>query len=113
MSGAPEVLAVMATGMWKSLLFQLPSHLPGAGTTILVVPLVALRVNQLRRLTMGLDCATWRPGSQTQASLVLVGVEHAVVGEFYQYLFGLHQQRRIDRIVIHECYLVVLTAASY
>ena len=112
-AGAPEVVAVLATGTGKSLLFQLACSLPGAHTTILVVPLVALRLDLLKHCRqMGIDCEEWRPGSRTQAPLVFVSVEHAGQGSFYQYLYELHQARQLDRVVIDECHLV-LTAAIY
>ncbi|KAJ9656297.1 hypothetical protein H2198_005072 [Neophaeococcomyces mojaviensis] len=112
-AGAPEVLAVLATGTGKSLLFQLACSLPGAHTTILIVSLVALRLDLLQHCRqMGIHCDEWQPGSRTQAPLVFVSVEHAGHGSFYQYLYELHQARRLDRVVIDECHLV-LTAASY
>jgi hypothetical protein len=112
-SGAPEVLVVLATGAGKSLLFQLPCSLPGARSTVVVVPLVGLRLDvedHCRR--MGIDCDVWQPGSRTQAPLVFVGVEHAGEGSFFQYLYDLHQARQLDRIVFEEAHLV-LTAESY
>ncbi|KAK4551266.1 hypothetical protein LTR86_011263 [Recurvomyces mirabilis] len=45
---APEVLLVLATGSGKSLPFMLGSSLPEARTTIVIVPLVLLRLDLLR-----------------------------------------------------------------
>ena len=51
-----EVLVVLATGMGKTLLFQLPYCLPNAGTTVVVVPLVVLTLDLLRRYhELGID----------------------------------------------------------
>jgi superfamily II DNA helicase RecQ len=50
MSWAEQVVAVMATSEGKSLLFMLPCILPNAGVTILVLPLVSLREDLLRRV---------------------------------------------------------------
>ena len=112
-AGAPETLLVLATGTGKSLIFQLACSLPGARTTVLVIPLVCLRLDLLDHCRrMGINCDEWRPGSHTQAPLVFVGVEHAGHGSFYQYLYELHQARQLDRVVIDECHLV-LTAATY
>ena len=112
-SDAPEVLAVMATGAGKSLLFQLGCSLTGARTTVLVVPLVCLRLDLWDHCQrMGINCDEWQPGSRTQAALVFVGVEHAGEGTFFQYLYELHQARQLDRVVIDKCH-PVLTAASY
>lgn len=52
----PEVLLILATGSGKSLSFMLGSSLPGARTTIVVIPLVLLRLDLLRRCSeMGLN----------------------------------------------------------
>ncbi|TKA25783.1 hypothetical protein B0A54_17783, partial [Friedmanniomyces endolithicus] len=45
-----QVAAIMPTGAGNSMLFMLPCTLPDAGTTILVVPLVALRADLIRRV---------------------------------------------------------------
>ena len=58
---APEVLLVLATGSGKSLAFMLGSSLPDARTTVVVVPLVLLRLDLLRRCReMGLNPIVWR-----------------------------------------------------
>jgi len=53
----------MATGEGKSLLFMLPYILPNTGVTILVLPLVSLRGDLLRRVReLGIDHLVWSPG---------------------------------------------------
>jgi superfamily II DNA helicase RecQ len=49
LAGDGEIMAVLATNEGKSLGFLLPSRLRGAGTTVVVVPLVALRQDLVRR----------------------------------------------------------------
>jgi superfamily II DNA helicase RecQ len=51
MTWAEEVIAILPTGAGKSVLFMLPCSFPSAGVTVLVVPLVSLRGDLLRRLT--------------------------------------------------------------
>ena len=46
---APEVLLVLATRLGKSLAFILRSSLLDARTTVVIVPLVLLRLDLLRR----------------------------------------------------------------
>jgi len=56
MSWTEQVVVIMATGEGKSLLFMLPCILPDAGVTILVLPLVSLRGDLLRRVReLGID----------------------------------------------------------
>jgi superfamily II DNA helicase RecQ len=50
MLGKEQVVTVLPTGAGKSLLFMLPYTLPDAQVTILIVPLVSLRGDLLRRM---------------------------------------------------------------
>jgi len=53
-----QVVAVLGTGEGKSLLYQLPARLPSAGTTVLIVPLVALKQDTvLKCKRLGVDCS--------------------------------------------------------
>jgi superfamily II DNA helicase RecQ len=56
MSWTEQVIVIMATSEGKSLLFMLPCILPDAKVTILVLPLVSLRGDLLRRVReLGID----------------------------------------------------------
>ena len=58
MAGKSPVVVVMATGGGKSLLFMLPAWCSQGGTSIIVVPLIALRQNMKQRCEgMGITCA--------------------------------------------------------
>jgi len=108
-----QVVVVLPTGGGKSLLFMLPCTLPDAGVTILVVPLLALRGDLLRRVReLGIDHLEWTPGDQRDASLVFVSVEAAGHDSFMEYARGLVHAQRLDRIVVDECHLTI-TAADY
>lgn len=76
MSWTEQVVAILPTGAGKSLLFMLPCTLPDAGVTILIVPLVALHGDMLRRVReMKIDHLEWQPGESREAALVLVSAE--------------------------------------
>ena len=47
---AEQVIVVLATGSGKSLVPMVSASIEGAGVTILVLPMVALRTNMLERL---------------------------------------------------------------
>lgn len=86
MSWTEQVVAVLPTGAGKSLLFMLPCTLPDAGVTILVVPLVSLRADLLRRLReLRIDHIEWLPGETRDSSLVLVTAEAASTKDFIKY----------------------------
>ncbi|KAM0713375.1 hypothetical protein Q7P37_010337 [Cladosporium fusiforme] len=113
MSWTEQVVAILPTGAGKSLLFMLPCSLPDAGITILIVPLVALHGDMLRRVReMKIDHLEWQPGESREASLILVSAEAVSSKEFMKYARRLIAEQKLDRIVIDECHLTV-TAAEY
>lgn len=107
------VIAVLPTGGGKSLIFMLPCTLPDAKVTVLIVPMVALRMDMVRRLkVLGIQHAIWSATDACEAPLVMVSIEAAVTREFRSYAQRLIALQRLDRIVIDECHLT-LTASSY
>jgi superfamily II DNA helicase RecQ len=113
MSGREQVVAVLPTGSGKSLLFMLPCTLPGAQVTILVVPLVSLRGDLLRRMqALRIDHLEWTPGERREVALVIVSTEAASTKDFVKYARGLIARQKLDRIVVDECHLTV-TAVEY
>ena len=111
MSWTEQVVAILPTGAGKSLLFMLPCTLPEAGITILVVPLVSLHVDMLRRVReMNIDHLEWQPGERREAALVLVSAEAASSKDFVKYARRLIAEQKLDRIVIDECHLTVIAA---
>ena len=113
MSWKEQVVAVLPTGAGKSLLFMLPCTLPEAGITVLVVPLISLRLDLIRRLdALGINYLVWQPGERREAALILVTVEAASRADFLTFAQSLVAQQKLDRIVLDECHLT-LTAARY
>jgi len=110
-----EVVAVLATGEGKSLAYQLTARLPGAGTTVLVTPLVALKMDTIRRCErVGIRCCVWKGDNPptTGTPLVVVSLEQAVSRTFGTYLNGLSMVGGLARVVLDECHLVC-TADHY
>lgn len=113
MSWTEQVVVIMATGEGKSLLFMLPCILPDAGVTILVLPLVSLRGDLLRRVReLGIDHLVWAPGELRDAPLVFVTVEAACTEQFRTYTHRLAATQDLGRIVFDEAHLTV-TASDY
>lgn len=107
------VIVVCPTGGGKSMLFMLPSLLPGAHTTIIILPLVSLRGDMIRRLSeQSIRFLQWSPGERRQAPLIVASAEAACSTEFQSYAQSLVGQNRLDRIVIDECHMT-LTASEY
>ncbi|MGI4799967.1 MAG: DEAD/DEAH box helicase [Janthinobacterium lividum] len=105
--GEPRVVAVMATGEGKSVLFMLPAICAPDGLTVVVVPLIALRQNMIKRCKeLGIACGEWVAGKQfDNASMVFVTPESAVSPGFMSFLNRI--KRRLDRIVIDECHVIL------
>ncbi|PKX96294.1 uncharacterized protein P174DRAFT_509563 [Aspergillus novofumigatus IBT 16806] len=99
----------MPTGGGKSMLFMVPVFTAPGGTTIIVVPLIALRADMTRRCQeLGISCVPWesrRPPNA--ASIMLVTPESAVSPDFQMFLNRLRWTRRLDQIVINECHVVL------
>jgi superfamily II DNA helicase RecQ len=111
MSWTEQVVAILPTGAGKSLLFMLPCTLPDAGVTILIVPLVSLHGDMLRRVReMRIDHLEWHPGESREAALVLVSAEAASSKDFVKYARRLIAEQKLDRIVVDECHLTVIAA---
>jgi superfamily II DNA or RNA helicase len=59
-AGESPVVAVMPTSGGKSLLFMLPAFAEQGGTTIIVVPVIALRGDMKQRCQkLGISCVAW------------------------------------------------------
>ncbi|KAJ5117445.1 DNA helicase [Penicillium atrosanguineum] len=117
LAGAGQVLAILRTSEGKSLLYLLPCQLPGAGTTILVLPLVVLKTEIQRRCAeAGIEAHIWGPDSVPDrlhsCPLVVVSVEQAVKPRFREFLHRLYIANELDRVVFDECHMI-LTAVEY
>jgi Orsellinic acid/F9775 biosynthesis cluster protein D/Helicase conserved C-terminal domain/DEAD/DEAH box helicase len=110
---AEQVIVILATGSGKTLIIILGVMLADARTTILILPLVALRNDMLRRFDeAGIKPLIWTPVIMRSASLVIVSVEAACSEQFVGYAQRLVMQQQLDRIIIDECHLTV-TASDY
>ncbi|KAH3002693.1 hypothetical protein KXW60_006664 [Aspergillus fumigatus] len=88
--GESPVVAVMPTGGGKSMLFMVPAFTAPGGTTVV---------------------ESRRPPKA--ASIVLVTPESAVSPDFQTFLNRLRWMRRLDRIVINECHVVLNSQGDF
>jgi superfamily II DNA helicase RecQ len=114
-SGLFLVMAILRTEEGKSVLYMLPQRLPGAGTTVLVVPLVVLKQDTVRRCEMmGIGCRVWGEEARYGLgnSLVIVSLDQAVGTSFQTYLHRLEVAGQLNSMVFDESHLI-LTASGY
>jgi DEAD/DEAH box helicase len=110
---ADQVIIILATGSGKTLIIVVGVSLADARTTILILPLVALRNDMLRRFKeVGIQLLVWAPGTRRTAPLVIVSVEAACSEGFVEYAQSLVMRQQLDRIIIDECHLTI-TASDY
>jgi hypothetical protein len=104
----------MPTGGGKSMCFMLPAFAVG-GLTVVVVPLIALRGDMMQRChQLGISCVEWesrRPPDE--AHIVLVTPESALGAEFRQFMNRQLMFKRLDRIVIDECHVMLNQSKTY
>lgn len=115
----PETIIVMLINSGKTVLFVVPSLLPQAQVTVVIVPLIALKHDLIRRCTewnisFEVYENTWTQPERLHAvpSLLLIDVKIVSSPSCIEFLHRLQVKGRLDRIVLNEAHLL-LTAAHY
>ena len=110
---AEQVVLVIGTGSGKTLVVMIGAAVADARTTILLLPMVALRGEMLRRFHLvGIRPLIWSVDCKQSASLVIASTEAACTQGFLEYAHGLVSRQKLDRIVLDECHLTI-TASDY
>ena len=118
-SWTPESIIILPTGGGKSTLYLVLSRLQAAEVSIVIVPLIALRQDLIRRCRE-YGILHWHYNNvdrmqdrlHTVPHLVFVDIESAVTRHFMAFLQQLHDNGRVDRLILDEAHLVV-TASHY
>ncbi|RPA73289.1 P-loop containing nucleoside triphosphate hydrolase protein, partial [Ascobolus immersus RN42] len=105
--GAAQILISLPTGGGKSLSFIGPALLNPAVTSLLIVPLVALRDDMLRRLQEAkVSCKIYSQTDKKRVTVIVCTVEQAVQKTFLSDMAALVQSGTLQRIIIDEIHLV-------
>jgi hypothetical protein len=109
MRGASPLIAVLPTGTGKSVLFMLPAHCNPASVTVVITPLLLLRLDISRRCKeVNLSSYEWK--NQTpppnRVSIVLVTPDASVTQPFLDWAYSERRAGRLDRIVFDEAHMV-------
>lgn len=112
MQKTPCLTIILPTAGGKSTLFLLTASFAMSKTTIVVVPLVSLKMDLKRRaLEFNISCFFWEDRKEsTTDGLILVSAESAVTPEFFSFVQELHLQHKLDRIIFDEAHLIPLTS---
>ncbi|PWI64632.1 hypothetical protein PCL_09489 [Purpureocillium lilacinum] len=107
--GQGPILQVTGTGGGKSLSFMLPAYCSPEGTTIVIVPLTALREDMHGRCEKNkIDSYVWQShGSHPVATVVFVPPESAVTKGFRDYVNRLQSRQVLDRVIVDECHVLL------
>jgi superfamily II DNA helicase RecQ len=113
--GDSPVVVVMPTGSGKSMLFTVPAMVAPNGVTVVVVPILALQADIVKRCSqMAVSCRPWSAASPPDdATVVVVTPEAALEKPFASFLGRLHLARRLDRIVIDECHVILNDSSTF
>jgi len=102
-TGVSPLFITFPTGFGKSFCFLLPAMLKRAGSTILIVPLVALAEDMLKRCQDArIDCIIYGRTPARMAKVIIVIPETAIGKQFTHFANEIKLLGKLDRIVWDE-----------
>ena len=109
----PYILSILGTNKRKSLSYLFTSSLATSKYTIVILPLVRLKVNMLQRAQdFSIPCSIFEE-SNTLSTLTLVSLETIVTNNHFGTLLNsLIVSNKLDRIIFDKCHLLI-TLSSY
>lgn len=111
LEGLRDVLAVLPTGVGKSLAFLIPAVVQGK-TILVIVPLVALKHDLARRCrALNIGHCNWSPSLSVggATSIVLVSIESVGSQEYARFARALHAADKLLCVVVDEAHLLFHT----
>ena len=108
----PYILGVLPTSSGKSLSYLLTSSLSISKVTIVILPLVGLKLDILRRAKeFNIPCSIFEETREFK-NLTLVSIESIVSSTFVGLVQELINSSSLDRIILDECHLLI-SSSSY
>ena len=108
----PYILGVLPTSIGKSLSYLLTSSLSISKVTIVILPLIGLKLDILRRAkTFNIPCNIFEENHEF-SNLTLVSIESITEDIFITLVQSLINNNNLDRIILDECHLLI-TALNY
>ena len=111
LDGVGQVIIILSTRKGKSLLFILLLILPSVGIIVVILPLIGLKYNIIRRLNyIGLRYKVQesKEDKEVRYLLIFVLVNKAVSVTFQSYLNQLKARNRLNRVIFNKSYLAII-----
>ena len=106
----PYILAVLPTSIGKSLSYLLTSSLSTSKYTIIILPLVGLKLDILRRAKeFNIPCSNYKE-ENLFTTITLISIETIVSNKFIGLVQALINNNSLDRIVFDKCHLLISTS---
>jgi superfamily II DNA helicase RecQ len=108
-TGMNQLFVILPTGEGKSLTFILPAMIPEARTIIVIIPLIILVEDMLKRCkTAEIDAIIYGRGNPRMSTIVIIVTESAVTSTCMQFIVDIFLAKRLDRIVFDECHKLIM-----
>ena len=109
----PYLLLILPTAAGKTTLFLMGASLFEEQVTIVIIPLISLKLDLLDKAkALGLSPTIWDPSLvalPADSRIILVQIEHVVYPSFLEMANALISQRRLARVIWDECHLIPLS----
>jgi superfamily II DNA helicase RecQ len=113
MKHVPYLFLILPTAAGKTTLFLFGASLFDTQVTIIVIPLISLKLDLLGKAkALGLRPIAWDPSHESLPSrsrLILVQIEHVIYPKFLEMATSLISQKRLARVIWDECHLIPLS----
>lgn len=104
-----DMLVILPTGYGKSLLFMLPAFMFPDRIVIVIVPLIALQKDIIRRCSeKGVQAVLWSQRDTAGARVVIASVEHIVEESYRVFVSEKHALQQLHAIYVDEAHLNLL-----
>ncbi|CDF33431.1 ATP-dependent DNA helicase, RecQ family [Chondrus crispus] len=104
-----DALVVLPTGAGKLLTFMLPAFTHKTKVMVVVVPLVALQLDLIKRCEdAGIQACQWNARDVAGARIVVASAEHLSSPDYQCFLRELKVMNKLHAIFVDECHLVLL-----
>lgn len=105
--GNTPLFIILPTGAGKTVMFEVPALFDGAKSTIVILPLVALSENLMKRCKDDRqDVIVFGQGKSRYAKIIIMIMETATSPECRQFIQNCHLDGQLERIVFDECHMI-------